>query len=226
MTKDGTVERLYKGVYYRARETAFGKSRPSPNAIRGLAWRRKAVFPSGLAAANFLGFTTQTGKQDEVATTALSLPKKLVGPELVIHTRRPRAWESLTAADAALLDFLRHAGKFSELGQEETIRRTLDLLSEDQRIDRLLRVAGSEPPRVRAVLGALGECIGANPKDLHRLRISLNPLSRFDFGLLVGLPDSLTWQAKGRHNAPGRDIVIRIGMRKARSNGEAPASVA
>ena len=225
MTKDGAVERLYKGVYYRARETAFGKSRPSPTAVRGLAWGRKAVFPSGLAAANLLGFTTQAGSQDEVATTALSLPR-LVGSDPVIHTRRPRAWETLSAEDAALLDFLRNSCKFSELGQEETIRRTLRLLSENQRFDRLLRVAGSEPPRVRAVLGALGECIGVNPGDLRRLRTSLNPLSRFDFGLLAGLPDARLWQAKGLHDAPSRDIVIRIGVKKARPNGDIPASVA
>jgi hypothetical protein len=32
-TRDGTRERLSKGVYYRSRETAFGKSGPNPAAI-------------------------------------------------------------------------------------------------------------------------------------------------------------------------------------------------
>ena len=32
-TRDGTRERLSKGVYYRSRETAFGKSDPNPAAI-------------------------------------------------------------------------------------------------------------------------------------------------------------------------------------------------
>ena len=41
----GEIERLSKGVYYRTRETAFGKSRPNPAAIRKLASRRKTVFP-------------------------------------------------------------------------------------------------------------------------------------------------------------------------------------
>ncbi len=45
LTRQGTLERLSKGVYYRNRETAFGKSRPNPAAIQKLASRRKPVFP-------------------------------------------------------------------------------------------------------------------------------------------------------------------------------------
>jgi len=196
LTRQGTLERLSKGVYYRTRETAFGKSRPNPAAIQKLASRRKTVFPSGIAAANLLGFTTQSARHREVATSALSLPRKLVGSDTVIHTRRPEAWANLSEADAALLDFLRRGGTTSELPPEETIRRTLMLLSEEGRFERLFKVAASEPPRVRAMLGALGEELGKTAPVLQRLRASLNPFSRFDFGLLAGLPHARTWQAK------------------------------
>src|SRR6202158_6101016 len=90
LTRRGHLERLSKGVYYSTRQTAFGKSRPNPAAIQKLASRRKGVFPSGIAAANLLGFTTQTASRGEVATSALSLPRKLVG-ETIVHTRRPEA---------------------------------------------------------------------------------------------------------------------------------------
>jgi hypothetical protein len=200
LTRRGTLERLSKGVYYRTRETAFGKSRPNPAAIQKLASRRKTVFPSGIAAANLLGFTTQSTRHNEVATSALSLPRKLIGSSTVIHTRRPEAWASLSQTDAALLDFLRRGGKTSELPPEETIRRTLMLLSEKGRFERLLKVAASEPPRVRAMLGALGEQLGKTSPALQRLRASLNPFSRFDFGLLAGLPHARSWQAKERRS--------------------------
>src|ERR1700675_4320161 len=52
LSREGTIERLSKGVYYRTRETAFGKSRPNPVAIQKLASKRRTVFPSGIAAAN------------------------------------------------------------------------------------------------------------------------------------------------------------------------------
>jgi hypothetical protein len=192
----GVIERLSKGVYYRARQTTFGKSLPNPAAIQRLASERKDVFPSGISAANLLGFTTQTARRGEVATSAGSLPRKLLGPDMMIHTRRPEAWATLSNEDAALLDFLRRAGKTSELPPEQTIRRTVNLLSVKGRFQRLAKVAASEPPRARSLLGALGEQIRANPALLKALRASLNPLSRFDFGVFSGLPNARSWHAK------------------------------
>src|SRR5712691_1328328 len=37
LTRHGSIERLSKGVYYRTRETTFGKSRPNPVAMQKLA---------------------------------------------------------------------------------------------------------------------------------------------------------------------------------------------
>jgi len=196
LARAGEIQRLSKGIYYRARHTALGPSLPNPAAMQKLATGRKTVFPAGLAAANLLGVTTQTGRRGEVATSAGSLPRKLVGKDTVIHTRRPEAWARLSEADAALLDFLRRAGRTSELSAGETIERTLELCRQRGRFERLLAVADTEPPRVRALLGAIGEQIGTKPAALRRLRDSLNPTSRFDFGLLAGLARAHEWQAK------------------------------
>jgi hypothetical protein len=196
LARRGAIQRLSKGTYYRPRETPFGKSRPNPAAIQKLVARRKTIFPAGIAAANLLGFTTQSGKAAEVATSSLSLPRKLVGSETVIHTRRPQAWANLSQIDAALLEFLRERGRTSELPAEETVARTLKLLSEHGRFDRLLRVMDSEPPRVRAIFGALGEELGKDQKSVARLRASLNPFSRFDFGAFASLRHAREWQAK------------------------------
>jgi len=198
LTRLGILERLSKGVYYRARETTFGKSRPNPAAIQKLTSGRKSVFPSGIAAANLLGPTTQNARRQEVATSALSLPRKLVGSGTVIHARRPEAWAGLSEIEAALLDFLRRGGKTGELSAEETIRRIVALLSEKGRFERLLKVADSEPPRARAMLGAIGEQLGKNPAALKRLRASLNPFSQFSFGMLARLPYARAWQVKER----------------------------
>lgn len=197
LARAGKLQRLSKGVYYRPRETALGKSRPNPAAIRELANSRgKAVFPAGIAAANLLGFTTQSVSRGEVATRGSRLPRKLLGSDTVVHTGRPEAWQRLTDIDASLLDFLRCAGRTSELSPEETVDRTLELCREKERFGRLLKVAASEPPRVRAMLGAIGEQLGKEPEALRSLRDSLNPVSRFDFGMLHGLARKADWQAK------------------------------
>lgn len=193
----GELQRLSKGVYYRSRLTPFGPSRPSTSVISQLAERHAPLFPSGIAAANRLGFTTQAAARGELATTATSLPRKLVGEQTIVHARRPPAWAKLTQDEAALLDVLRQRGRSSDLSPQDTIQRTLELLGKPERFRRLAKVALTEPPRVRALLGALGEELGRAPAELRRLRATLNPLSRFDFGVFVGLKQARAWQAKG-----------------------------
>jgi hypothetical protein len=196
LTRTGMIERLSKGLYYRSRETAFGKSRPSPLALQKIAIRQHPVFPSGIAAANILGFTTQAAARREIATTANNLPRKLIGEDVIIHTRRPAAWAELSESEAAMLDFLRRGGELSELPPTQTVKRTLSFLSAGRQYEHLLKVASTEPPRVRAILGALGENLGKKPRALRQLRESLNPSSRFDFGAFAALPHARAWQAK------------------------------
>ena len=164
--------------------------------IRSLPTRRRGVFPAGIAAANLLGFTTQNPARVEVATNGSSLPRLIVGQETVIHTRRPEAWRTLSECDAALLDFLRNRGELSELSPAETVTKLLEFFKETGRFKRMLDVAESEPPRVRAMLGAIGQQLGISASRLTPLRQSLNPLSRFDFGRLDVLTHAKEWQAK------------------------------
>jgi len=198
LARSGVIQRLSKGIYYHGRQTVFGVSKPNPTALLRLAARRKPMFPSGLGAANLLGFTTQNSTKAEVATCATSLPRKLIGQDTVVHTRRPKAWAGLWRTDAALLDLLRGGGNASDLSPEETVRGILRLLSKGGRFGRLAKVGTSEPPRVRALLGALGERLNRDPAELRRLRDSLNVTSRFDFGMLAGLPNAKAWQARRR----------------------------
>jgi Family of unknown function (DUF6088) len=198
LTRQGKLRRLGKGLYFRARETAFGSSLPNPAAIRALPLRQHGMFPAGVAAANLLGFTTQNPARIELATDGLSLPRQIVGKEAVIHIRRPAAWRSLSETDAALLDFIRNRAAASELSPDETIQRLLDHLSEPGRFKRLFAVSQTEPPRVRALLGAAGEQLGQPARQLRELRASINPLSRFDFGILAALTHARKWQAKER----------------------------
>ena len=197
LTRRGFIQRVAKGVYYKPRLTPFGDSRPSPSALARLPLHRKSAFPSGISAANLLGFTTQNPARQEIATSAGSLPRIIIGKDTRLHTRRPEAWNALPALDAALLDFLRSGGRHSELSPEETVEKLLAYLKDEERFVRLVNVADSEPPRVRAILGAAGQQLRKKASMLKPLRESLNPLSRFDFGLFAGLKYAREWQAKG-----------------------------
>lgn len=198
LSRRGVIQRLGKGLYYRSRVTPFGESKPNRSVIRGLASRRRGVFPAGLSAANQLGFSTQNPARVELSTDGVSLPRLLIGDDAVVHTRRPHAWRGLSQDDAAFLDFLRNRGVTSELSPEETVSHVMRLAVERGRLQRLLKIAETEPPRVRAMLGAIGQQTGISVAKLRRLRKSLNPLSRFDFGVLAGLSYAGEWQAKER----------------------------
>ena len=191
----GELERVSKGIYYRSRTTKFGRSRPSASEIKELPITQ-VLHPAGITAANLLGFTTQNSIHGEFATSANSVPIEIIGKPARLHTRRPTTWDSLSSIDAALLDFLRSHGRFSELSPEETKKRLLAHIKEGDRFERLLAVAHAEPPRVRAMLGAIGQELRKSQKVLKVMRDSLNPLSTYDFGVLSNLKYAKEWQAK------------------------------
>ncbi len=192
LARDGSLQRVGKGVYYRSRPTSFGPSIPGAGAIAKHTLSA-ALHPAGLSAANVLGLTTQNPRRPEYATTAAGLPTAL--RNALVHTGRPSERASLSEEDGAILETLRERARSSDLSSEATARRLLRLLDDEARFERLVRASTNEPPRVRATLGALGQELGMPQRLLDRLRRSLNPLSRYDFGRLSSLHHAREWQA-------------------------------
>lgn len=193
LAAEGVLQRVRKGVYYRAKPTAIGPSMPSASGV--VAYTAAApLHPAGLTAAGELGLTTQNPGVPEFSTPAAGAPSAL--RDAKVRTRRPAARAGLDAQDAALLELLRDRARTSDLSPQRTIRRLLGMLSDPARFRRLADVAMTEPPRVRAMLGALGEEAGAPEAAVRDLRESLNPLTRFDFGALGDLPNARAWNAR------------------------------
>lgn len=193
LANEGLLERPRKGVYYKPRATRFGQSIPAATAVAARTLKAH-VHPAGLTAANLLGFTTQNPGRPEYATPAGAPPTALA--DATVYTRRPASRKDLGSEEGALLELLRERAQASDLEPEATIARLRVLISDPERFARVARAASQEPPRVRAMLGALGQEAGADPKLLQKLRQGLNPLSRFDFGVLGQLRHAREWQAK------------------------------
>jgi len=193
LARAGELERVGKGLYYRSVPTVFGPSRPatSTTAARLLA---APAHPAGLNAANLLGLSTQNPRQPEYATSSKGKPRAL--QHAIVHDRRPPQRSRLSSNDGAILEVLRERARSSDLPPQGTVEHLLHLLNDEFRFRRLASAASAEPPRVRAMLGALGEELGMPPAVLARLRRSLNPLSRFDFGPLRQLSRASAWQAQ------------------------------
>lgn len=200
LTRMGFLKRVGKGLYYRPRMTAFGESKPNTSQLRSLPIYGKGIFPAGATAANLLGFSTQNPARIELATNGSSLPRSLMGQNTIIHTRRPESWRDLSTEDGAILDFIRQRGKTSELSPKATVEKLIQHFLKFENFESLLEVAAYEPPRVRAILGAIGQQLGYTETKLSILRKNLNPLSRFDFGNFYTLNYAKQWQAKIEKN--------------------------
>lgn len=193
MARRGELQRTGKGVYYRSVPTSFGMSMPVASGAIAETLNAR-LHPAGLSAANVLGLTTQNPGRPEYATPASRAPIALKGA--VVHAGRPAQRARLSPEDGAVLEILRERARSSDLSDTETIRRLRRELSDEQRFRRLASVAIAEPPRVRAMLGALGQELDMPQSLLDRLKRSLNPLSRYDFGVLSALRHARDWQAK------------------------------
>lgn len=193
LAQEGVLEHVAKGLYYHGTPTSFGPSVPAASSVAS-GTLTAPVFPAGLSAANALGLSTQNPYRTEFATTAPGPPTAL--RDFVVHTGRPSERENLSAEEGAILEILRERARSSDLSPEETANRLLRLVADEERFKRLVRSALAEPPRVRAMLGALGEELSMPPRLLDQLRRSLNPLSRYDFGRLSRLHHAKDWQAK------------------------------
>jgi hypothetical protein len=189
LTARGEIKRARKGVYYVPRETPLGEVPPDPVAL-GKAISRGRSHPAGLSAANMLGLTTQVPTRVELAVedSRLTPPR---GVEFRPRLRTNR--RGLEAHEAALLEVLRDICHLTDLSPMATSRRLLEVLYDDEARSRILRAAIAEPPRVRAMVGALAEIAGACDGELRRLRRTLNPTTRFDFGPLATLPNARNW---------------------------------
>ena len=195
LVKEGILQRISKGHYYHPRPTRFGYSQPVRSELPYQLTQTR-VYPAGVNAANLLGFTTQNAIDGTFATTANSIPTAWLGQRAKLYTRRPSTWENLSATEAALLDFLRSRGEWSDLSPAETIEQLLNHFRVSGRFERLVGISRAEPPRVRAILGAIGQELKYSKDLLQQLRMELNPYSRFEFGKLSTLWYAQEWQAK------------------------------
>lgn len=188
----GSIKRARKGIYYVPRHSVLGEVPPDPVLVSRAA-TRGAAHLAGLSAANALGLTTQVPSYVELAVEN----KRMTPPRAVIaFPRFGTTREKLSPREAALLEVLRDISRLTDVSASEAVDRLEDVLRTREARTRLARAGVNEPPRVRAMLGALLEEAGAKEAELARLRATLNRTSRFEFGPLSTLHSAKGWGAR------------------------------
>jgi hypothetical protein len=203
LAKQGVLTRVGKGLYFAPKDTLIGKSKPSETSI-ALKRLEGKTRPTGASAANILGLSTQVPARPQIVALTSNPPKSTGAAR--IRFRRNASPQPLPALEGALLEFIRERGATAEMGPNESLGKLRELLTSQLPANRLrgLREAAlAEPPRVRAILGALFAYAELTESLWEPLKTSLNPLTRFDFGLFSQLPNAREWQAKVKPGKTG-----------------------
>lgn len=198
LAKSGELTRVRRGVYYRPGKTIFGVSKPDPNALTDAVLRARGepVMPSGIGAYNRFGLTTQASGVVSRATLTRIPENSVPGVRFFAAVRPLDKQKGIRAEERTALDALRDITRIPDAHPAGVLRRIGALVrAGDLDFTRLARYAEAEPPRVRALLGALGERLRhANvgrrvPLNvLDDLRKGLNPLTTFH---IRGAPEAL-----------------------------------
>jgi hypothetical protein len=196
LTHQGVLVRASKGIYVRPVLTPLGPSVLSKEELAKVKARRKGLnmVPSGYAGFNALGLTTQVSGVMELAVNrpmqTTQAEKKRV--RFLVRDRR-----TLTnATERAILEALRRINNIADTTPIEVIKViTRNIRGGKTSFERLALLAlQSEPPRVRALMGAIGEELRLTSEILDRLRDSLNPTTVFHIPTGKSLHNAGKWR--------------------------------
>jgi hypothetical protein len=197
LSRSGTIQRVRRGVYYRPKPTLFGPSSPRPDeVVDAMSRRRKGTLvPSGQTQYNRLGLTDQVSAAITVASDKPMRAAPINGIRVSARVRPLRQQPGIQPHERAALDALRNVSRIPGSDSHTVVSRVKQLLA-NQSLDvkRLVRYAKSEPPRVRALLGAIGDDLGFTD-DVRSLRATLNPLSTFRV-MKVPLVSARSWNIR------------------------------
>ncbi len=197
LAKYGFIRRVRKGLYYYPRMTALGLSRPGTSALLAKAIRRSngdMIYSGGTASFQNLGITTQIPAHYTLLGNLA--PRKIHIGEVTVRIRR-RSFSHMAGVsqqDIWILDSIRNLKNVPDSTPTDAVTKIIGHLRTSGRsMKKLLRFAQSEPPRVRAVLGAIAEQMGYRGPETGMLKQSLNPLTKYHVDVASALPNATSW---------------------------------
>lgn len=198
LVESGKLIRVRKGIYYYPKETVLGKTVPkSEDILSKLNWNDSLYpFAAGATFGSYaLGLTTQVPAEKVLIgdyTTNRSV--SLMGTTYRTRRRPIRHLKNLTPKEFYTLETIRILKNIPGTAISEVLKGIIKLLKEANHHS-LIKAALYEPPRVRAILGAILEEIKTT-ENLSTLRKSLNPLTTFKLGLKDHLTFADVWRIK------------------------------
>lgn len=200
LTKNGTIKRLRKGLYYKPKKTIFGELRPSEEEmIKALTQNNKKVtgYKTGVSEFNRLGLTTQVPRGIMIKAKG-SKRKARIGNLDVNYKVLSQNIQLKDIDELQILDALKSIKSIPDTKIENTIIRLSSIINNMKLKDkyRLLFLSRKYNAQTRALLGAIFEF----NKDIelsNKINKTLNPLSKYKIQISDKiLPNKKSWGIK------------------------------
>ncbi|WP_162428198.1 DUF6088 family protein [Pontibacter pudoricolor] len=200
LAKQGMLERLGRGRYYKPKETIFGNIQPTEKVLIDklkVSGSKVKGYESGIGLYNQLGLTTQVAQEVTLMTKKQRRTARF-GKTKVRFMQSPTDFKAPDIDKLQLLDALRDFKKIPDRNSAQIIailRKHLTALTEREQ-KRLVQLALDYNPATRALLGALLAQLGQLEKAI-KLKQSLNPLTSYKLGIPEAvLPNAKDWNIR------------------------------
>ena len=195
LAKEGKIVRVKKGLYHFPKTTILGKTTPSVNEtiISSKFWEDLIHHAAGASAAYNLGVTTQVPAEIVMVGTTGHRSLLIDGVRVKIRRRDNRHLNSLTEKEFFIIETLRNIRRIPGATSADAIP-TLKKEIKKADAEALTRAALKEPPRVRALLGAIFEDLKIDKELREKLKLSLNPLTSFKLEVDAELRSAKNWR--------------------------------
>ena len=201
LRKEGVVQQVTKGTYRLPLQSRFGPVPVSEQQVLQVLLqapnKKLRGYPTGVAAFNLLGLTTQVAQEIQIATSRPGRPKK-VGNVRVRFVRSRGEVKPEEVKLCQLLDALRQIKRLPDTSPAKALLRLREQVRQLLPANKttLVRLAQEYNPATRALLGAILEELGEN-KLIPKLKSGLNPLTTYKLGLSEqALPNRAQWQIR------------------------------
>ena len=196
MIAQGIIKRISTGVFYKPKTTVFGELKPNEEEfLKSYLFKngKRIAYITGNLVYNRMGLTTQIPKSIKIA----SRDKRIIVSRNGIKATPIKSYVDVTDKNfylLELLDALKDFNKIPDLDKVSAIKIISKKLTElnQTEIELLIKCSLPYPPRVRSFLGALLENLNTST-DLTVLKKSLNPLSKYDYGIENILSTTQNW---------------------------------
>lgn len=185
MVKDNKLEKIEKGVFYKPKNSKFGKISPNINEIVKKELEKDgdiSGYITGINLYNKLGLTTQISNVIEIATNKRKVPKEIMGTKIKFIQVNLKV-DKNNVNLLQILDAIKSIKKIPDSNLNENykiLKYKISELSQKEQ-EKIRDIALNYSPITRALLGSILEEISS--VDLSILENSLNAFTKFNIDI-------------------------------------------